>query len=308
MPLPLKSLFSGESALLLGNGINLAKQGITWEVLLKSLIDSFGMQSEITVNENRTYPLIVEELLFSLSGRFNDNLKLLRGRVASMVGKYGPGPLHVTALDTKVRHILTTNYDYALERVIDDEFRGPANPGHSGEYKYSLRRCNTVNGISVWHINGELNNGFKPGARRYAEESILIGHEHYADYLRQLHGALKPGPGHGGLSNVLSTREDLWATRFFTHDVHIIGYTLDYSEIHLWWLLNFRARLIRTGSSVANRIFYFFGDFQQADLAHRLALLKALEVQVIEVPTKSTGDRYVQLYEGALSRVRTRNS
>ena len=36
-----------------------------------------------------------------------------------------------------------------------------------------------------------------------------------------------------------------WLDILFTHNVDIIGLGLDFSESHLWWLLNYRANMIR---------------------------------------------------------------
>lgn len=300
----LSNFYHGQNAIFLGNGINLLSGGISWDGLLKKLILKFGLNS-ITIEKdtNISYPLLFEEILFNIRGNdFDYNLKQLKAAISKILINTIPNEYHHKILRLNTEDIITTNYDYAFERCIDNKFTGLPKPGKIGKYKYSLYRKHNINGTSFWHINGELNNGFKgKGTYKYPQESILIGNEHYADYLRKLHETLRPSKDKGGLINVLEKEEDIWARLFFTHNIHIIGFDLNYSEIHLWWLLNFRARLIKKNASIANKIFFYYPSFNENKYKLKIRLLKALEVNPILISVKrNTNDKYQRFYDNIL--------
>ena len=128
------------------------------------------------------------------------------------------------------------------------------------------------------------------GTSQYPEQSILIGNEHYADYLSVIHGILKPVSGNKGLASALNENPDIWPRFFFTHDIDIVGFNMDYAEIHLWWLINFRARLKRAGSSIRNTIRFNYPSFEEKEIENKLSVLLALEIELNEVPVNRTGD------------------
>ena len=108
--------------------------------------------------------------------------------------------------------------------------------------------------------------------------------------MSRIHETLKPAEKDRGLVSVLNENLDIWPRFFFTHDVDIIGFSIDYSEIHLWWLINFRARLKRLGSSIANKIRFNYPSFQSREIENKLSVLLALEIELNEVPVNRTGD------------------
>lgn len=67
-----------------------------------------------------------------------------------------------------------------------------------------------------------------------------------------------------------------WIDLFFICDVHIIGLSLEYAEIDLWWILNYRAKLIQDGRIIKNKIFFYTA---KSDI-HLHGLLKVFHVEV----------------------------
>ena len=70
-----------------------------------------------------------------------------------------------------------------------------------------------------------------------------------------------------------------WADLFLHDDVHIAGFSLDYAETPLWWLLSYKQRLrnlkkLRTGTTT----YYQFGEPASSD--KRVQVMKSLDVQV----------------------------
>ncbi|KAA5532170.1 hypothetical protein F0919_15325 [Taibaiella lutea] len=111
----------------------------------------------------------------------------------------------------------------------------------------------------------------------------MIGFEHYADYLEKVHHMVKSNSGKG-LGNLIDAADENWVHLFFTRDIDILGFGMDYTENHLWFLLNFRARLLRKKAKIKNTIRWIIPEFSKADKSDKIQLLKALEVETVLVP------------------------
>ena len=277
--------YTGEHALLCGNSINqLINSEARWSDLLQSLCEMEGIKIDIT--PEKSFPLVFEEILFSSRGSYKNILKRLKEHIASTITGFKTCSIHKSVLDLPITEILTTNYDYTFETTYLQRKLTPADRplflGDVGsrEYRYSLYRKKHIGPRNIWHIHGELDNGFS-GKSRYPEQSIMIGNEHYGDYHRRIHEYIRPS---GGLKAGLSNKKDSWVKRFFTHNLHIVGLSLDYTETHLWWLLNYRARKIKEHVTLPNSITFYYPSFSADEYKHKVQLLKALKVVVKEVP------------------------
>ena len=85
-----------------------------------------------------------------------------------------------------------------------------------------------------------------------------------------------------------------WIDLFFTHDIHIIGFSLQYEEVDLWWILNKRQRYKRKFAHenlINNKIFYYgYVD------CNKEKLLNKFGVQVYSLNSKRTKD-YTEEYQ-----------
>jgi len=270
-----------ETAILLGNGINLLTEGVTWAGLLNHIAQEMNVVIEI--NNNKTFPMIFEEILFRSEGDFYLNLRTIKELIANQYLNTIPNVFHHRVMNLNVTDYLTTNYDYSLEKVFDPNFSKSCTTNN--EWKYSIFRKNTVNqNKKIWHIHGEINNGINRKSR-YSAESIMIGNEHYGDYFRKIHEYIKP-PG-GNVMDGLNREPESWIQNFFTHDIHIIGFSLDFSETHLWWLLNLRARMIESRNiPISNEIYFYYPSFEQEQYSPKIQLLEAIHVNCIMIPVE----------------------
>ena len=99
--------------------------------------------------------------------------------------------------------------------------------------------------------------------------------------------------------------QESWINLMFTHDIHIVGLTLDVCEIDLWWLLTYRAQLFHSDPSIRkhlkNEITLYSNEKPESDaFATQKALFERLHVNVISVPPKpkSSGEMdYIPAYE-----------
>jgi hypothetical protein len=164
------------------------------------------------------------------------------------------------------------------------------NSGKIRESKYSIFRHNRINGTRVWHIHGECN---VPG-------SITLGYEHYSGQLQQMRNYVVSGTNYRKKSNQkpLSSRiktneifHESWIDLFFTRDIHIIGLALDFVETDIWWLLTYRARLLKNKRhKIANKIYYYIPEKYVENSKHKIELLNSVKISI--VPNQKKGEPY----------------
>ena len=247
------------AVLLLGNGINRA-EGLSpgWTGLLQSIARKYCFVPEDSLSNTLGYEMLENRILkrdpkqtiTDIHRQIADGVQTdaLRSKTD------WSGTLHERLLGLPVNTILTTNYDYALERCLDPAFRRVYN---TRETTYSLRRYQCADGKTVFHIHGECD----------YPRSICLGFEHYAGSLQRIReGIVNPtsslGDGHTYqladiINGVTPKPEHSWIYDFFLEDLYILGLELDACEIELWWLLSYRARQIALRAlPISNRIHY----------------------------------------------------
>ena len=85
-----------------------------------------------------------------------------------------------------------------------------------------------------------------------------------------------------------------WIDCFFNSNLHIVGLSLDYTEIDLWWLLNKRARLM-VEKDIKNKIYYHDSNINK----EKKLLLESMNVKVVE--RKRNEDDYLSVYKKTIS-------
>lgn len=274
--------FQNKKALLIGNGINRldTSQSFSWSELLQELKKNHNIDVDLD-NVFKPFPLAFEEMLHRTSERkdFNDEVKNLKQQIRQIIdrqlqNKRGYNEYHQKMVALDYDDVLTTNYDYSLEKSVCGDFLQRKNKlaQNKHEIKHSLKRRYVLPGVNpaIWHIHGELLNSRKSGENNYAEESIMIGYEHYASYLEKIQRKIKGKSGKQTVENQsLRIRlknkavSPFWVDIFFTHHIDIVGQGFDFSENHLWWLINYRANRMRlngqnNGIEINNTIRFFY--------------------------------------------------
>lgn len=245
-------------ALFIGNGINrISRNAISWVDLLNRLSKKFDIDVDLS-NELKPFPLAFEEMIHNRLGNnsFESKLRNLKTNISELLLKSADEfdfTFHREVMNSGISEIITTNYDYNLELSVNPDFlqRKKELALNRQESKHSLYRGYNINGIKVRHIHGELlhNRSISDTTKNYPEESIMIGFEHYSEYYHKIQDAIK-GPKRkykeGILSRITDDKETkVWTDLFFTHNIYFIGFNLDFSETHLWWLLMQREEILR---------------------------------------------------------------
>lgn len=287
-----------KAALLIGNGLNRCYEKehsqISWSSLLKTIANQYGVEFV----DNNSFPLEYECLVNSICEvthiPFDDALMQTKTAIAKQVEAQSPpiNSVHHRFVDLPIDEIMTTNYDYVLERAYSPNISlldiksarvKDKDSNTKSETKYSQRRKIALSGKVFHHIHGEAN----------TPASLCLGYAHYADYLTHIRNYVKGevNESNGSISD-FSQKSALqklakrhWSDLFFTHDVHIVGLTLDICEIDLWWILTYRAQLFHSNADIRNEITLYSNNPPDSDaFATQTALFERLHVKVVSVP------------------------
>lgn len=282
-----------KTALLLGNGINAFSKGLTWEVLLDKMIQQYGDETIANKDKKKPFPLFYEEIFLAAlrSGKISRE-EVLKEFIAREVSEFRPNPVHQLFRELRPAHIMTVNYEFLLEGTSE----GLKNEGLIQETRYSIFRKTILDGTTFWHLHGDC---LRPS-------SINLGYEHYCGQLQQMRNYVTSIPVYkskkirkfpmiqrlkldGKLDPVQS-----WIDLFFTMDIHIIGMTLDFVEMDIWWLLSYRTRQVNSsmGDQIKNKIYYYIPGEYQLKAKDKLDLLRANEIEVRIVGDKHNQDYY----------------
>lgn len=260
----IKESYIREKALFLGNGIHRTgiNNGISWGELLQKISSTYGIDTDLK-NELKPFPLAFEEMLYAKEGRndFQNKLMDLKTRISEILltdaNSLIDNKIHKGFMQSGIKEIITTNYDYNLELSLDNNFllNKKEYSINNLESKHSLYRGYKIAQVAVRHIHGELkhNRNVEASDKNYPEESIMIGFEHYSEYFTKIQSVIK---GESGKQNdaekksiLIRIRDNdtgkVWTDLFFTHHLIFAGFSFDFSENHLWWLLIQREELKR---------------------------------------------------------------
>jgi len=259
---------SGErpKVLLIGNGVNRAYDGASWDKMLDDIKDKEKFPKEA---KNYILPMPLKATL--LSGR-DLRTKLKRSTCGIAKEKENHWDDFSTVndkqreairkfIDIGFDYILTTNYSYELECALLGKNTISKNElkdkmvyceGKAPQTKFLLSTFNRFKSdtkeYDIWHIHGE--------ARR--PESMILGHDYYGRLLcRYIERT-------GGYKNTLFDELDngkevtmgSWIDALFVGDVFVVGLGLDFSEMDLWWLLEYR-KGIADRCPYIGRVYYY---------------------------------------------------
>jgi hypothetical protein len=136
----------------------------------------------------------------------------------------------------------------------------------------------------------------------------MLGHNQYAKYMQKIRNYLSSGvptestkrqkkPYYSKFSKINKDQTkyvESWVDIFIEHEIHMIGFGLDYTENHLWNLIMEKQRLRREKPEHGSLIFHRCSDEKQSiEDEARISLLKSFDVKVID----HTEDSFKSSYE-----------
>lgn len=222
------------NVLLLGNGINRAFAGDSWENIIRTMAEKHKVRYDEERFKGMPFNM---QIVAATNDNVNASMKELCEKMREMPVSDEQKALTRKMLDLPFRQILTANYTYEIERTVlerkkytllltDEE----VNPKTDMMLHRPIRLfCNDEDKF-VWHIHGHIG----------APNSVIMGHYYYGKLLAKIekyisYNFLKIYSGcnsHGGNYPAKS-----WVDYFMMGNVHILGLGMDFTENDLWWLV-----------------------------------------------------------------------
>lgn len=281
--------------LLIGNDINNVTNNRSWEELLLEITTFLNVKDEISNMKTKPFPLLYEEIFLRALAKGRNPEGPLKREIAKLVSEIKPNFIHKRIMSLDLPNILTTNYEYSLQQASKSTPKAFSNIGHIDESTYSVFRHNKTSKSNIWHIHGECN----------YPKTITLGFEHYGGMLQQIRNYVVTGTRYkskeknlDGLIQRLRSNNlqfHSWIDFFFTDDIHILGLSLDTSEIDLWWLLTYRARQKAQYKKFDNQIFYYYPGNLHDTIKNKLQLLEANGVTPIRINGKDKAGYYTSI-------------
>lgn len=290
-----------DKVLLIGNDINNATGPYSWENLISGLMEYAKVDPAMN-RQNKPFPMLYEEIYLNAVKAHGASEARIKKFIASQTRNMAPNELHSLILGLGIENILTTNYDLCFEKTGGLSELNCRNEGIVQERIFNMFRHHTISEHKIWHIHGSQT---LPG-------SITLGYEHYGGYLQQMRNYVVSGTQKtyanknyhsiGQRINENKLSHESWVDFIFTHDVHIFGLNLDFMEMHLWWLLSYRARVIVEGRfPVSNKIYYYYPSEYEKKSRHKLELFRVSEVETIAI--KNYNDK-LKYYKAVIKQIK----
>lgn len=230
-----------------GNGLNRVSEGLDWEELLRKI--SHGqILKDIPLTFQYEYICLSRDAeIFDKGPSCSIGENELKERIANQLSNIKSNDIYEALAKMPVNHYITTNYDKTLENTLKKmgyhKIQSDSNESRYSIHRYSIfEKDNDTK--QIWHIHGNIDKC----------NSIIMGYDQYCGELSKMNDwvkgsykiAKKPIEAiHSRFSNAPGDKDiKSWIDLFFTSNIHIIGYSMPFDEIDLWWLLDKRKRLI----------------------------------------------------------------
>lgn len=284
-----------DNCLVVGNGINRCCGGMSWEELLSKIARKYFAPKNIMQSSTIAF----EQLKCTVLSR---NINLKKEDFAFCVleeldvldrDKYSA--IFSCFLSLPIENILTTNFDYSIERVLIADYQYEKYKGsivRPQETKGSRIRHSQIKKRRIFHIHGELG---KKG-------TVCLGNVHYATNLSSLMNGLldysKDMDSFYLKDSVFDEELLSWGQFFFTKNIYIVGLGLYDCDMDLWWLIAYRRQLILEGDTrITNKIVYYYIYEEKNQNFKECLESMGIEVREFEVESKKWQEAYILVSE-----------
>lgn len=256
----------------IGNGVNRISNKLSWNNLLLEL-QKEDFQGTIfnpqPIPESLPSTLKYEFILLSsyfghkrdvYEKEKEDRQLRLKQSIAQKMRMFVGNEIYNRLVNLPSVQFITTNYDHVLDNALVERGFNFMKKDFS-ENLYNIRRFrayeNGGNTVKIYPIHGDMG----------APKSITIDYNHYCGTVAKIDAYLKGAYNWGNGIKISSIETRIqsgekhihsWIDHFFFSDIYILGFSLEWVEIELWWLLDKRRRYQRKGLKIENKIVYNF--------------------------------------------------
>lgn len=229
--------------LLLGNGINRAFGASSWDDIIDNLSRGEFDTSPAFADAICKLPNSLRTVVIS-SDSVHNGMKQVSKTLMPKALDDGHRSMIRNCCDLGFDTILTTNYSYEIEKALFPDFnlkqgtsskyRMYTNEGNEPQKQFGIYKYFEIDGNRIWHIHGEA----------AMPKSMILGHYYYGKLLSEIQNRVPKfiRSYKMAISKGISVAYKSWIDYFLVGDMHIIGLSLDPSEMDLWWLINCKKR------------------------------------------------------------------
>jgi len=296
---------------MLGNGLNRIDNSYSWEHLMLDLLAHANLVGAISMR-NKPFPMLYEELYLRYIAADPSHREMdLKKKIKGLMKQIEANDLHHEVMELPISEIITTNYDHNLEATLPRGLKGAPYIQPVKGSKYHMLRRRQAGDKVIWHIHGEAT---KPG-------TILLGYEPYSGFLSRIRTYFNSSLTYRDkdketgeflvttlpalMPRIAAEEHEVhsWVDHFFFSDLYIVGLSMDFVEMHLWWILHFRARLqTDVKYPINNNIYFLYPSVDQTWIKSRIDLLCACGVKCIQVPVQRRN--WKAAYQSAIGLIR----
>lgn len=312
----------------IGNGINRISNNLSWnELLLELQQEDFQglMFNPEPLPDSLPSTLKYEFILLSSYIRHQFDAAVEKGKdrqlkfkesIAEKMRTFVGNDIYDRLVEIPSVQFITTNYDHVLDYTLK---KGMFNfvDKNSSETLYNIRRFRAYerNNVKtkIFPIHGDID----------APKSITIDYNHYCGTVAKIDSYLKGSYEWEKRIKIDAIDKRIqdndkqiysWIDHFFFSDIHILGFSMEWVEIELWWLLDKRRRYQRAGLDINNQIVFYFNQTKgeiEADKASeayaKYMMLEKLGVQCDFIDFSPKGNRdFLLAYHQILDSIQNR--
>ena len=275
--------------LFLGNGVNRVarrNEDYSWSNALKQLEDKVVPEPFRTVpwdseDNHLSYGLRLQRVLNfrDLSTTSSDAWEKWLDKVKGLAPTFVHQLLAELVKQKQFSEVMTTNYDFAMERAILPGF----DPEETEPCKETPSHHKLNDDVSVWHLHGDA----------LQNEKVVMSLKSYRDILQK---------------TIASKEEPAWLTSFCEHEMHVCGFSFEPEESLIWYALERRFEKLQKQphfKELQNRFYIYLlytpeNEKKQRRLAELLSSF-ATQPMLIPVPiaadgTPDYGSAWLQVY------------
>lgn len=227
-----------KKVLLMGNGVTRCFNSGSWSEIIEDIAKKHNVDyrnikglyppSQIVVASNNKLEDVAKDIA-------NELILKVDNKICSSKSCNG-GCLLDAILSKEFDSILTTNYSNELERCfmhknnlskVSKKYTIPNLP--EKKKRFQLYRYSNIGNNKVWHIHGD----------DMVPKSMITDTSYYCKLVAQIEEILSRLIRRLYANNF---EYKTWVDYFILGEVHVLGFGLDFSEIDIWYLLDYKSR------------------------------------------------------------------